>query len=871
MPQDSNQGITARLKKLGRLSVKTKILISSLTLAVIPVLVSNMFLGERAIHDSTVIATSQANQLLSALRDTKNAQLIDYLNSLKKQLSAVAASSGTIQATNDFSKTVLDFGDIDPPSERELAGYSKAVRNYFTGDYSKAYSSLNAGEQVDIEKIMPKADVDTAFTWLQYRYVKLNPNKVGEKKKMLRNMLDQLPYDDHHARYHPGFSKLIEELDFRDLYLINIKSDRVVYSVNKGADYAMRLSGTQLEKTSIGKLYNRIKNNPDTAFAVEDFNDYIPDFHRLSGFAGVPIYETIKKNNTLTNIEKNDFYGKRLIGVLIVQFSDAVITNLLTNQQNWAGVGLGKTGEVYLANQNKKAASDLRPFLENADSFDKAMKLRGLTDDDIDRMKSNGSSAGAVEVHAKSVDLALSGKQGVIEEKNYLGQPVLTAYSLLNAYGLKWAILAQMGTKEALAPVQDMDEAITKTSWTVAAVVIVIAIMLAIFFARLITAPLESIEGTVRRLNKGQFEARCRITTGDEYQSLGDAIDTMVDERAQFLRSEEASKLLNKHIIKVLEAVSELSERNLTVNVPVTEDIIGPVADALNLMTEEISDMIRHVRKISDDVGTSSETLSHLAEDVDVLSKEERGELEKMVARLSDASHSLSEISEVATHSNNVAQKARDHVQQAHDTVKHAASGMHDIREVIHETEKRIKRLGERSQEISGITDIINTIAERTHVLSINASMQAAAAGEAGRGFSVVADEVQRLAESSRNATAQIATLVKNIQVETLDASETMSRTIEQVIAGTKLADEAGRIMQQSDEITAQLAETMHTIAKQSTDQANLGLELRKDAEGLRSKSEQTTSKIQAQNRETDQLTNFASQLQKSIATFKLG
>ncbi len=859
-------------QRITHTSVKNKILISSLMLAIMPVIAANTFLGERAIDEGTIIATDQTHKLLGALRDSKKEELINYFNGLKNELSAIAASSGTVQAMLNFERTLMDYsddyGDREPPSALELEGYRKQLMRYYSREYSKFYAQKNAGERPDLKAIA--SGLDDVATALQFRYIKSNTQSVDEKDKMLEPIADRLPYDAFHKQNHPGYRKLIQKLGFRDLYLVDAKSSRIIYSVKKHSDYAMKLSGTALENTPLGRLYRRLKENPSLTFALENFNDYGPSYHALTGFAGVPVYETVAKDDTLRNIKKDAFYGQRLVGYLIVQLSDSVITDILTNHQGWADVGLGKTGEVYLVNEDNRLASDVRPFLEHREDFARNMKNKGISDTALEQMRVNGSSTGKIDIHSESVRRALQGASGIVNEVNYLGDKVLTAYSPISIYGLNWAILAQMSLREAMAPVAELKQAISSTAWTVALIVIFVAILLAIILARQLTRPLAVIEDTVKRLNEGDYDARCQLKTGDEYQSLGDAINAMVDERAEFLRSEEASKALNQNIIRVLEAVSELSERNLTVNVPVTEDIIGPVADSLNLMTEEISDMMRSVQKISDDVGASSDSLAHLADDVNTLSGEERKELVRMVNRLAEASQSLSDISEIARSSNDIAQQARQHVQLAHNTVGRAATGMHDIREVIHETEKRIKRLGERSQEISSITDIINTIAERTHVLSINASIQAAAAGDAGRGFSVVAEEVQRLAESSRHATAQIATLVKNIQIETLDASETMSRAIEQVVSGSKLADEARRIMRESDQITEQMAEAMARIARDSTEQANIGQSLRQDAEGLHGKSEQTSEKIRAQYQETRQLTNFALQLRQSIGSFKL-
>ncbi len=176
--------------------------------------------------------------------------------------------------------------------------------------------------------------------------------------------------------------------------------------------------------------------------------------------------------------------------------------------------------------------------------------------------------------------------------------------------------------------------------------------------------------------------------------------------------------------------------------------------------------------------------------------------------------------------------------------MNNTVSGINSTRDVIRETEKRIKRLGERSQEISGAVNLINVIAERTHILALNASMHAASAGEAGRGFAVVADEVQRLAENSRQATQQIAALVNNIQVETADTVNTMNDAITQIVEGSRLAEQAGQQMELTQQTTADLVASVKQIAASSEEQAKAGQELLERADTLKKSSEQTSERL---------------------------
>jgi methyl-accepting chemotaxis protein len=208
--------------------------------------------------------------------------------------------------------------------------------------------------------------------------------------------------------------------------------------------------------------------------------------------------------------------------------------------------------------------------------------------------------------------------------------------------------------------------------------------------------------------------------------------------------------------------------------------------------------------------------------------------------------------------------------QTALETVTNTVSGINNTRDTIRETEKRIKRLGERSQEISAVVNIINTIAERTHILALNASMHAASAGEAGRGFAVVADEVQRLAENSREATAQIATLVSNIQTETADTVNAMNAAISQVVDGSRLAEQAGEQMKRTQQSTSELVAAVQQIAANSHEQAQVSNALLKRAQQIQDSTRQTSQRLQEQTEQTDNLVEYARGLLSSVHVFKL-
>ncbi len=335
-------------------------------------------------------------------------------------------------------------------------------------------------------------------------------------------------------------------------------------------------------------------------------------------------------------------------------------------------------------------------------------------------------------------------------------------------------------------------------------------------------------------------------------------------------KAEDENEQLNNSVINILQAVNQLSQRDLTAKAPVTADVIGTVADSINALADETSRVLLGVTDIAGQVADVSGKVKVQADQVTQTAEDERESVNRMVESLFEATQTMNQVAALAEQSNLSAEEATEVTDGALETVTGTVREMDSIRETIAETEKRIKRLGERSQEISSIVNLINTISERTHVLALNASMQAAVAGEAGRGFAVVAEEVQRLAESSRNATEQIGTLVNNIQVETNETINTVNKTIEQVVQGSEQAQKAGEQMRRTQEITAQLVNQVRSIAGASEQQKTMSVQLLEAIQRIGESTENTAQQIQAQNQETDTLLEASRRLVESVSVFKL-
>lgn len=388
---------------------------------------------------------------------------------------------------------------------------------------------------------------------------------------------------------------------------------------------------------------------------------------------------------------------------------------------------------------------------------------------------------------------------------------------------------------------------------------------------QVIANSLRNLQSTVVKVNQGDLEARVSLKSNDELGQLGQSLNKLLDEKVTSLgKAEKENEQLNDSVIQLLQTVATLSQRDLTAKAPVTQDVIGTVSDSINQLTDATSDVLRGVTRIAGVVENASLRVKQQSDNVSDVAKRERVTVQSLVTNLNAATDSMADVAKLAGDSNIAAAEATRSTETAMNNVQATVRGMDSIRETISEMEKRIKRLGERSQEISQIVGLINTISERTHVLSLNASMQAAMAGDAGRGFAVVAEEVQRLAESSRQSTAQIANLVQNIQIETNDTIATVNKTIDQVVRESEQARASGERMRETKEATARLVGLVASIAAGTATQLKLSDALRVGAGEITTSTEQTATQLQAQGQVTAGLVSAAQKLVESVSVFTL-
>ena len=344
--------------------------------------------------------------------------------------------------------------------------------------------------------------------------------------------------------------------------------------------------------------------------------------------------------------------------------------------------------------------------------------------------------------------------------------------------------------------------------------------------------------------------------------------------RTEAERQEEGLKAANEAnqvaILRLMNELQEVADGNLTMQATVSEDITGAIADSVNYTVEELRTLVGRINSTVEQVTEASSSAQQTSNRLLTASDEQSREIRSTGDDVLTMARQISEVSGSAAESATVARQSLAAAEDGQRAVQNSIAGMNEIRDQIQETSKRIKRLGESSQEIGEIIELISDITEQTNVLALNAAIQAASAGEAGRGFSVVAEEVQRLAERSGEATKQIGALVRTIQTDTQDAVSAMEKSTEGVVEGAKLSDVAGQSLGNIGRVSKQLAELIEAISRSTSQHAESAGQMASSMQHILSVNEQASDGTRRTVTSIQQLSALALELKSSVARFKV-
>jgi twitching motility protein PilJ len=360
------------------------------------------------------------------------------------------------------------------------------------------------------------------------------------------------------------------------------------------------------------------------------------------------------------------------------------------------------------------------------------------------------------------------------------------------------------------------------------------------------------------------------VVPHSESDVFGQAFQNMIVKLRAAVQTEEQRDRLQKSIQKLLTEMSEVAAGDLNRQAEVSSEATGAVAKAFNSMTKELRASFKQIRDASLQVSASAGSINETTEQLARGSEAQTSQIVRTTAAISQMAAQIQEVSDNASLSAQVAGDSLSNARYGTKAAQDIIGAMNSIRNQVQETAKRIKRLGERSQEISQIVSLIDDLSDRTGILALNASLQAAAAGESGRGFAVVAEEVERLAERSNQLTQQIAALAQTIQIETKDVVASMEETIHEVVVGSTLADKAGQSLVEIEQVSGRLAELLQTISESARRQAQSSDDIAKAMANVSKVTELVHSGATRAADSVKILVALSDELRGAVAPFKL-
>ncbi|RBM25832.1 methyl-accepting chemotaxis protein [Vibrio tarriae] len=766
------------------MKIANKIVFSMTLLSVIAVVLAGVWIGWSAVNLSKQAIYQRASHQLLSVRETKKTEIERYLKRVAGQLITLANVVSTVDAMEKLTQAYQAY-----PVDQVPASSFSALKDYYTAQFGQNYQKLNNGQEAN--PLTRLSLLSKPAESLQARYIASNPNPLGSKHEWVSDSLGS-EYDALHQKYHPGIKQYLEQFGLYDVFMVD-NDGNVVYTVFKELDFATNLLNGPYKDSGLARAYVQAQTLANNQYYLDDFAPYYPSYEAAASFISTPI-----------------FNGSTRVGVLIFQMPVDEINSIMTFDSRWKENGLGKTGQSYLVGSDQLMRSQPRLLLEDESAF-----IGSLASDRaaVNQIRSKHSAIGLLKVSSQAVDNALKGENGLVMESHILGTALLSAYTPLDALGLRWALVTEIQADEALTDVAKLSNEVIVKVLVAIVVSAVIAILAALMVGNGISKPIRDSISQIQRMSRDN------------------------------------------------DLTMRLSEQG--------SGEVQQLAKALNSMLNHLQETIRQFAQATDKLNSHTQVITHNMTGTRNAVSDQHERTESVVTAVNEMSASITEVSQFAQRAASFVQEAN---QKGHGGVSvgnQLAKDMTSINQEMATAVEAISRLNHESQSIASVLDVIQAIAEQTNLLALNAAIEAARAGEQGRGFAVVADEVRNLAAKTQTSTEEIRNKIDRLQQETQSVVSCIEGANNTVLRGVTTCNSNTDMLKQIVDMLNDLNEMNIQIATATEQQRGVTEDINANMTSISDVSASVTVQVGEVGSIVNDLSYEATELSKRMGQFR--